>query len=53
MRNSNMAATQFDVSDIEDAIADEQIFLDYQPKIDLMTGDLVGVEALARWRRPM
>ena len=35
------------------AIAQNQIFLCYQPKIDLKTGRMVGLEALVRWRHPV
>jgi diguanylate cyclase (GGDEF)-like protein len=34
------------------AINDGQITLYYQPKADLRTGSVVGVEALARWNHP-
>jgi diguanylate cyclase (GGDEF)-like protein len=34
------------------AINDGQITLYYQPKADLKTGSVVGVEALARWNHP-
>ena len=30
----------------------EELVLDYQPKIDLATGAICGVEALVRWRHP-
>jgi EAL domain-containing protein (putative c-di-GMP-specific phosphodiesterase class I) len=29
-----------------------ELLLHYQPKIDLTTGEVTGVEALLRWRRP-
>ncbi|MBX6323420.1 MAG: EAL domain-containing protein, partial [Rhodospirillaceae bacterium] len=40
-------------SELREAIGTEQIYLDYQPQVDLMTGAVVGVEALARWRHPV
>ncbi|MGV7210451.1 putative bifunctional diguanylate cyclase/phosphodiesterase [Oxalobacteraceae bacterium A2-2] len=29
-----------------------EVYLDYQPKIDATSGELLGFEALARWQRP-
>ncbi len=34
------------------ALATEQFEVHLQPKIDIMTGQLVGAEALSRWRHP-
>ncbi len=39
-------------SDLHTAIANNQLFVYYQPKADLQTGSLVGLEALVRWRHP-
>jgi len=33
-------------------IKNQEIYLDYQPKIDAVSGKLLGFEALARWLRP-
>jgi EAL domain-containing protein (putative c-di-GMP-specific phosphodiesterase class I)/FixJ family two-component response regulator len=37
---------------IRSAIAKGEFLNYYQPQIDLKTGDVMGVEALARWRHP-
>ncbi|MBR3663291.1 MAG: EAL domain-containing protein [Desulfovibrio sp.] len=34
------------------AINDEEILPFFQPKVDIVTGLIVGAEALARWRKP-
>lgn len=39
-------------SDLNRAIAERQLFLVYQPKLDLKTGLFTGVEALIRWQHP-
>ena len=38
--------------DLGDAIATGQLFLEYQPKIDVRAERIVGVETLARWLHP-
>jgi diguanylate cyclase (GGDEF)-like protein/PAS domain S-box-containing protein len=39
-------------NDLHHAIERHEMFLHYQPKINLRTGEIVGVEALLRWRHP-
>jgi diguanylate cyclase (GGDEF)-like protein len=41
------------LGDLRDAISDGQVTVRYQPKADSATGEIVGVEALARWEHPL
>ena len=38
--------------DLDRALRDDEIHTEYQAKTDLLTGEIVGVEALARWHSP-
>jgi EAL domain-containing protein (putative c-di-GMP-specific phosphodiesterase class I)/CHASE2 domain-containing sensor protein len=40
------------LSQLDTAIEQGQVWLAYQPKVDLKTGRTVGAEALARWTHP-
>ena len=40
------------VSQLRDAIREQQLVLHYQPKIDVATGKTSGFEALVRWQHP-
>jgi diguanylate cyclase (GGDEF)-like protein len=40
------------ISELREAIASDQLFLVYQPQIDIATGALCGVESLVRWQHP-
>ncbi len=40
------------LTDLRSAVEDDQLFLVYQPKIDVASGEVVGVEALVRWNHP-
>ena len=39
-------------SELHDAIAGEGIELHFQPKVNMPSGSVIGLEALARWRHP-
>lgn len=38
--------------EIENGLADKQFVLFYQPKVDMASGCLIGLEALVRWQHP-
>ena len=49
----NRVAERFNLQEeLRTAIAGGQLFLDYQPQIDLASGHVRGVEALVRWNHP-
>jgi diguanylate cyclase (GGDEF)-like protein/PAS domain S-box-containing protein len=39
-------------AELHDAITSDQLFLMYQPQVDVDTGHIIGVEALIRWQHP-
>lgn len=39
--------------ELRTAIAFGQLFLEYQPQVDVHSGRIVGIEALVRWRHPV
>lgn len=38
--------------DIRSAITGDEFVLYYQPKVNMLTGEIIGVEALIRWKHP-
>ena len=53
IRIYNRAAACYpNAQDLDRALRDDEIHTEYQPKTDLITGEIVGVEALARWHSP-
>ncbi len=64
-KRSNMGVAEYSVelevpgrdrltlqSELRQAIAQNELLLHYQPKIDFRTGNIHGVEALVRWMHP-
>jgi len=52
MLNEDAAAAAALVDELRQAIGREELFLVYQPRIDIATRQVVGAEALLRWRHP-
>jgi diguanylate cyclase (GGDEF)-like protein len=51
MSASSQAEVQLE-SELHDAVAQNQLELHYQPKVDTATGAVFSAEALVRWRHP-
>jgi EAL domain-containing protein (putative c-di-GMP-specific phosphodiesterase class I)/DNA-binding NarL/FixJ family response regulator len=47
-----LVSQSFDIEEIKQALANNELVNYYQPKVDLLSGLVVGVEALIRWVHP-
>src|SRR5438067_1795165 len=52
MLNEDAAAAAALVEELRQGIKRQELFLVYQPRIDIATRQVVGAEALLRWRHP-
>lgn len=39
-------------NDLFNALKNNELFLEYQPQVDTMTGEVISMEALVRWQHP-
>ncbi|MDD2906585.1 MAG: bacteriohemerythrin [Sulfurimonas sp.] len=52
LKDKNIRTHHESLDEIEKAIKEEQFVLYYQPKVNMKSGEIVGVEALVRWIHP-
>jgi EAL domain-containing protein (putative c-di-GMP-specific phosphodiesterase class I) len=50
--DKRLATSYPTAQELDQALRDGEIHTEYQPKTNLVTGEIVGVEALARWHSP-
>lgn len=50
--NNNSAELLLLRNSLRQAIARGEFFLEYQPQVDLLSGQIIGAEALVRWQHP-
>lgn len=41
------------LSDLREAVENNEFYLEYQPELSMNNGSIIGVEALLRWRHPV
>ncbi|RKP44439.1 putative bifunctional diguanylate cyclase/phosphodiesterase [Pararobbsia silviterrae] len=51
LRTEALARRSYHI-ELQRAVSDSEFVLFYQPQVDLVTGALIGAEALIRWRHP-
>lgn len=51
MRKLSLERAQIQ-SELNHALDEDQLFLQYQPQVNSRTGEIIGVEALVRWQHP-
>ncbi len=53
-RRDQHSVSQLSVlSDLREAVENQEFYLEYQPELSMSTGAIIGVEALLRWRHPV
>ena len=51
-QNSAGQIQRKNIDDITAALEKQEFLLHYQPKVNMRTGEVIGVEALIRWQHP-